>query len=97
MNAPTVTLGDIQAKIVKTEYWVIPDTTVTICMITLENGFSVRGESACVSKETFNIALGEKYAYEKAFDKIWELEGYLLANKLWLNRQIENLASALAD
>lgn len=83
MNAPSVTVSDIQAKIKKTEYFVIPGTTVTICNLTLENGYSVRGESACVSPENFNIAIGEKYAFEQAVEKIWILEGYLLKQKLF--------------
>ena len=83
MNGPTVTAGDIHAKIKKTEFIVLPGTTVTICNLTLENGYSVRGESACVSPENFNQALGEKYAFEQAFEKIWALEGYLLKQKLF--------------
>lgn len=83
MNAPTVTVADIQAKIKKTEYFVLPGTTVTICHLTLENGYSVRGESACVSPENFNTAIGEKYAFEQAVDKVWALEGYLLKQKLF--------------
>lgn len=83
MNGPTVTAGDIHAKIKKTEFLVLPGTTVTICNLTLENGYSVRGESACVSHENFNQALGEKYAFEQAFEKIWALEGYLLKQKLF--------------
>ena len=83
MIGPTVTAGDIHAKIKKTEFIVLPGTTVTICNLTLENGYSVRGESACVSPENFNQALGEKYAFEQAFEKIWALEGYLLKQKLF--------------
>jgi hypothetical protein len=47
----------------------------------LENGFTVEGSSACVVKEEYNQALGEKYSFEKVIDKMWELEGYLLAEK----------------
>ena len=83
MNYPTIAISDILNKIKQTSYFVLPDTTVTICNILLENGFSVRGESACVSPENFNKALGEKYAFEDAVNKIWSLEGYLLKQKLW--------------
>ena len=48
----------------------------------MQNGFTVRGESSCVSAENFNKALGEKYAYAKAFDAAWAFEGYLLAELL---------------
>lgn len=61
--------------------------TTTVCQIVLQNGFSVAiGESACIDPENFDEKLGRKYAYEKAIklaeDKLWELEGYLLASEL---------------
>ena len=77
-----VTKEDVQAKIASVEYFVMPDGRTTIAHVTLGNGFTVRGESACVSHLNFNKELGEQYALEKAFDKIWELEGYLLAEQL---------------
>ncbi len=76
-----VQASDIQSKIKQTTYTLLPDGRTTVCQITLENGFTVNGSSACVVKEEYNQALGEKYAFEKAFDNIWELEGYLLAEK----------------
>lgn len=33
---------------------VLPNSTVTICSITLDNGFSARGESACVDTRNFD-------------------------------------------
>ncbi len=53
--------------------------TVTICTIELDNGYSVRGESACVSPENYNRAIGESIAYSSAFEKLWALFGFLLA------------------
>lgn len=77
-----VSLNDIQAKVQKTVYTVLPDTTTTICQLFMENGFVILGTSGCVDPAKFNKALGEKYAYEKAIDKAWELEGYLLAEEI---------------
>lgn len=76
-----VTASDIHAKIKKTTYSVLPDSTTTVCQLTLENGFTVIGTSACVDPKQFNVALGEKYSFERAFDEIWQLEGYLLLQK----------------
>ena len=81
-----VTEESIKAKIVKVEYFQLPASTVTICSITLNNGFSVRGESACVDPAIFNKDTGEKFAYKDAFGKLWMLEGYLLAEQLYQNR-----------
>lgn len=77
----SVTLGDIQAKIKKTYYHVVPDTTLTICVLTLENGFNVTATSACVHPAKFSKAVGEQIAYNNAVEKIWELEGYLLSQR----------------
>ena len=84
MNAPTVTVSDVQETIKKAQYHVLPGTTTTICELTLRNGFTVIGTSACASPENFNVALGEKYAFEKASEQIWQLEGYLLKERLYL-------------
>ena len=63
-------------------YFVLPDTTCTICNITMVNGFGVRGESACVDPRNFDQAVGREIAYENAFQKLWQLEGYLLAERM---------------
>ena len=51
-------------------------------MLVLKNGFIVTGQSACVSPENFDSKIGESIARKNAIDKIWELEGYLLKDKL---------------
>lgn len=78
-----VTLADIQAKVKKTVYTILPDTTTTICQLFMENGYVVLGTSACIDPKQFNKALGETYAYEDAMNKCWPLEGYLLAEELF--------------
>ena len=60
---------------------------LTICVLSLENGFTVTGESACASPENFDRIIGQKIAYENAREKIWMLEGYLLKEKLSTSKQ----------
>ena len=55
---------------------------LTFCVITLRNGFTVTGESACASPENFDELIGQRIARENARQKIWPLEGYLLRQKL---------------
>lgn len=55
---------------------------LTLCVLVLKNGFTVTGESACVSPENFDPEIGRKIAYENARNKIWALEGYSLKKKL---------------
>ena len=76
----------------------LPLQTLTFCILTLENGFTVTGESACASPENFDAEIGKKIAYDNARNKIWLLEGYLLKEKL--NHQIkiqEHFASQGVD
>lgn len=82
-TAPKVTMADIEDMIVDTSYTVLADGRTTICQLTLRNGFTVLGSSACVCAENFDEALGQKYSREKAVDQCWELGGLLLAERLY--------------
>jgi hypothetical protein len=82
LTAPRLTPADIDAKIADEQYYVFPGTTLTVCCMHLENGFTVTGESAAVSPDNFDEEIGRKIAREHARDKIWALEGYLLRESL---------------
>ena len=51
-------------------------------MLVLKNGFTVTGDSACVSRENFDAEIGRKVARENAISKMWPLLGYALKDKL---------------
>lgn len=55
---------------------------LTFCVLILQNGFTVTGESACASPENFDAELGRKIARQNAEQKIWPLMGYELRSKL---------------
>ena len=55
---------------------------LTFCVLVLRNGFTVTGESACVSPENFDAEIGRKVARENAISKTWPLLGYALKDKL---------------
>lgn len=77
--------GDVAPVFAHEDYFAKEDKStprLTICILTLENGFTVTGESACASPENFDKLIGQKIAYENARNKIWMLEGYLLKQKL---------------
>lgn len=80
--APRLTQAAIEAVVSREAYHVFPGTTLTVCCLTLRNGFHVTGESACASPAIFNAAKGEELARENAVRKIWALEGYLLRQML---------------
>lgn len=78
LTAPRLTPQHIDEQIVAEDYHVFPGTTLTVCALTLRNGFMVTGESASASPENFNAELGQKIARDNARNKIWALEGYAL-------------------
>ena len=55
---------------------------LTFCVLTMRNGFTVTGESACASPENFDAEIGRNIARENAVQKIWPLLGYELRTKL---------------
>ncbi len=78
-----VTLEQLEASIATVEY-LNPEYTpqLTIAVVTLTNGFTVIGESACADPGNFDKNLGRKFALEDAKRKIWPLMAYALCNKL---------------
>lgn len=55
---------------------------LTFCVLTLRNGFTVTGESACASPENFDAELGRKIARQNAVAKVWPLLGFRLHDTL---------------
>ena len=60
----------------------LPLQLLTFCVLVLRNGFTVTGESACVSLENFDAEVGRKIARQNAAQKVWPLMGYALKNEL---------------
>ncbi|UZE51925.1 Gp49 family protein [Rhodopseudomonas sp. P2A-2r] len=82
LNVPRIDPAHIDGQIVGSSYYVFSGTTLTICVLTLRNGFHVTGESASASPENFDAAIGRRIAFDNARAKIWQLEGYVLRSKL---------------
>ncbi len=82
LDAPRLTPELIDSKIRGEHYHVVPNSTLTLCTLYLENGFTVTGESAAVSYENFDSKIGREIARTNAREKIWMLEGYLLKQQL---------------
>lgn len=95
MTAPRITLADIEANIVGEFSFTVGNAAralqcpvseevdlLTICVLTLKNGFTVTGESACASPENFDAELGFKIAKQNAISKVWPLMSYALKERL---------------
>ncbi len=89
LNYPRLSPALIDAAIVEEQYHVFDGTTLTVCALTLRNGYTVTGESASASPENFDVELGRKIARDNARNKIWMLEGYLLRQRLHEAEKVE--------
>lgn len=83
-----VTPQEVQACIRKEQFVILPDNKTTICILTLDNGYTVRGESSCVDPANFKKEDGEQYSRVDAVRKIWPLLGFRLADRLMLERNL---------
>lgn len=67
----------VQSMVTAEQFIRPPGTTLTICVLTLTNGFTVTGESACVDPAKFDDEIGCNLARADAFNKVWMLAGFL--------------------
>lgn len=82
-TANRVTLDSLYKKVGQTEYFHPKSTPhMTICAVTLVNGFVVVGQAAPADAANYDVELGRKFAFEDALRKVWPLEGYLLRERL---------------
>ncbi len=98
---PSVTKELIESR-VRAEYYFTADGAtagspqrdelklLTICVLVLDNGFTVLGKSACASPMNFNEEKGRQLAREDAIRQIWALEGYLLKEQLFRAPAVEH-------
>lgn len=97
-TAPRVSLDDIKANIA-CEYHFTADkalgedvpypaslSLLSVCILVLQNGFTLIGKSAPASAENFDADLGRKLAYEDAVRQCWPLMGYELRERLYQER-----------
>ena len=95
LTAPRITQADIEANIDMENYFTAGQGAdkagsphhpsldlLTFCVLTLKNGFTVTGESACASPENFDADIGKKIARQNAVQKIWPLMGFQLKTDL---------------
>ena len=92
---PRVSLADMTQAIAQVDYLNLgdaiertgdsasaPSFLMTLCAITLKNGFVVLGKSAPASPENFDKTKGQTFAYEDAIRQLWPLMGFALRDRL---------------
>ena len=83
----------LESEIDKVEYNRLGET-ITHCTIVTKSGFTFTGESACVDPNNFDQKIGEKFAYEQAFEKMWMPYGFWLHKAL---AEFDNLPTNTAQ
>lgn len=94
-TAPRVSLKDIEDAIAARYYFTASEVVgamgrpahpaldvLSICILVMQNGFTVIGKSAPASAANFNAELGRKLAYEDAVRDLWPLMGFALRDRL---------------
>lgn len=79
---PRVTFDELQANIVGKKF--VQHDLLTICILTLANGFTVVGKSACAVPGNFKLDVGQRLAEQDAIGQVWPLMGYELKSKVAL-------------
>lgn len=78
-----LTPAEIDKAIVSESWHIFPDTTVTVCLLTLRNGAKVIGHNyGAIDPSRQNWEIGKQVARAMAAEKVWELEGYLLRERI---------------
>lgn len=93
--APRVTLADLEARIIYEFHFTAGAALkalqgedggeldlLSICVLTMRNGFTIIGKSAPASPANFDAAVGRTFAREDALRQAWPLEGYALRDRL---------------
>jgi hypothetical protein len=101
--APRVSLASMEAKISVRHDFTADEATgsdvpgyeslrlLSICLLVMDNGFTIIGKSAPASAANFNAALQRKLAYEDAIRQLWPLEGYALREALSASKPVEGI------
>lgn len=86
-----ITTAQIDGAIQCLEYHHFRNTTQMVCCATLQNGYTVIGQSSCADPAEFDLALGQQYALQDAKGNIASLLAFV-QRELQSQPQGENYA-----
>jgi hypothetical protein len=76
-----VTEQAILARLAKVEF--VTHGVTTLCVLTLDNGFRVIGDSTPASPENYRPDIGKHYAYKNGFQQLWKFFGFALLERAY--------------
>jgi hypothetical protein len=82
LTAPRITPEMVDEEIVGAQYHVFEVSCLTVCCLTLRNGFTVIGQSACASPENFDEDVGRKVSYSNARQQVRPFLAFRLRDQL---------------
>lgn len=80
---PHLTYDYLETLISNEGYHHFPNTGVTVCCLSVKNGYSVTESVVCANQAAFNEAVGTRRARRKAMEVLMGLEYYLLRQRLY--------------
>lgn len=81
-----VTLEYIESRIIAEEYLHPKNCPhLTICVLLVDNGFTVIGKAGVADPDNFNEELGKKISRRNAINELWGYFGFLLTEDLYKN------------
>lgn len=81
-DAPRLKPESLELKIIEEKYIKLSERMM-ICILILENGYEVIGESSCIDPKNFDEGIGKQVSKQNAINKFWPIEGYLLKEKIY--------------
>lgn len=82
LTAKRITPEMLDEEIVGEEYHVFPGSRLTVCCLTLRNGFTVTGDSGTCASENFDADIGRMIARANARGKLFPLLGFRQRDQL---------------
>lgn len=73
-----VTPEYLKSRVAKVEFHRLAGGTMTLCILTVDNGFQLTGTSACADPANYKKDVGEKISYDNAERGLWPLLGFAL-------------------
>lgn len=67
---------DVQKRISGKEFYQPKGTLHNICILVHVSGFVVTGDCGCTDPKKYSKEVGEKVSYDKALNKLMELEAF---------------------
>lgn len=70
---------------------------LTLCIVTLNNGFTIVGKSACADPANYDAGVGRAMALRDAKNQIYPYLGFLVKQDMYEDQLMEEAVMAIAD